>query len=576
VSYPRLSAAFRAHHRHPVNVALHLVTTPLGAVAALRLLSLAHPLLGLGAAGAYALSLAPFVPRATLARTLVLMAPIAWASLRLHTGLALTAGLLALAYVAQDLAHALVGERTLQGDYDARAPWLRQFAEHTYFLLPLCADAAAEPGLGAALLGYCMPRSGLLTARLTSPEALADLDLLRDWAFAQKPPADATTHWWAEALPEEMRAAYQRISGAPEIERMFRARYGAGAFAVEAVRGMNEVYVATLKPGLSSDAVFYARHIDGPFMLYPFAAVHRCIVAVNGNAQVRTVFPMTPAAATWTRGDVGAFDFNREPHYVEHNPGEANSEQRITLKLHYCVAPRVLPGYGRLLAWLNVRYDQAARAAFLKALRPATLVERALARAILMTTAAYGWLGRNVGGGNLAWLGFLAGLNAVLPGAFLVGTSFVHYLLYIATYYLREGVSFHAFRRDAVLYKALAAAQLAILYARNFELDSVSLALIATGLLLSALAAKRLGWERTYFGAELGLASPERVTGFPYGVLRHPMITGNVLALLGLMKMAGFRHAAPWLAPTHIAFYLAHLLQEHFDVHASRAAPEVG
>lgn len=571
MSYQRLSAAFRAHHRHPINVALHLVTTPLGFVAALRLLSFVHPWLGVGAAGAIALSLVAFVPLPTLLRTAALLLAIAWASLQLHTGLAATLVLLPLAYFGQDLAHALVRERTLQSDYDANASWLAQLAAHTYFLLPLCADAAAEPGFGAALLGYCMPRSGLLTARLQTPQALADLELLRAWVFAQEPPADATTHWWAEELPEEVRAAVQRVSAAPELERMFRARYGDGAFAVEPVRGMDEVYVATLQPGLSSDAVFYARHIDGPFMVYPFGAVYRCIVAVNENAQVRTVFPMTPAAATWTRGDVGAFDFNREPHYIEHNRGATNAEQRITLKLHYCVAPRVLPAYGRLLAWLNVRYDRAARSAFLKSLRPATLLERALARAILMTTAAYAWLGRNVGGANLAWLGFLGLLNAMVPGAFLVGTSFVHYLLYMATYYVRDGVSFHTFRRSAVLYKALAVAQLAILYARNFEPDVASLGLIAAGLLLSALAARRLGWERTYFGAELGLASRERITGFPYGVLRHPMIVGNVLALLGLWKMAGFRHAVPWLAPLHIAFYLVHLIQEHFDLHAEAA-----
>src|SRR5690606_7732554 len=119
----------------------------------------------------------------------------------------------------------------------------------------------------------------------------------------------------------------------------------------------------------NSDTVFYTEHIDGPFMLYPFAAVYRCIVAANENVQIRTSFPMTPAAVTLTTGDVGGFDFNREIHRIEHNAAR-NPGRRITLKLHYCVYPKRLPWYGRLLGNLTTRYDVAARRLFLKTLRP--------------------------------------------------------------------------------------------------------------------------------------------------------------------------------------------------------------
>ncbi len=38
---------------------------------------------------------------------------------------------------------------------------------------------------------------------------------------------------------------------------------------------------------------------------------------------------------------------------------------------------------------------------------------------------------------------------------FLVGTSFVHYIRYINTYYHREGVAYNVFKRDVFLYLPL-------------------------------------------------------------------------------------------------------------------------
>ena len=50
--------------------------------------------------------------------------------------------------------------------------------------------------------------------------------------------------------------------------------------------------------------------------------------------------------------------------------------RRITLKLHYCVYPKGMAWYGRLLACLTTQWDIAARKGFLKSLRPQSLFER--------------------------------------------------------------------------------------------------------------------------------------------------------------------------------------------------------
>ena len=47
----------------------------------------------------------------------------------------------------------------------------------------------------------------------------------------------------------------------------------------------------------------------------------------------------------------------------------------------------------------------------------------------------------------------------------------------------------------------------------------------------------------------------------------HPMIVSQVFALLGFFKAAHFRAEWPYLVPVHVAFYVTHMLQEHFDIY---------
>lgn len=561
--FEKLSSGFATCHRVALNVFLHLITTPVGLLGLLALLWHLHPAIPAVSTGAYVVSLLFVLPRRLWAVTTLVSVLLLLAASKLQLGMLESLAGIAIGYIGQELAHRLSSEATFQSGYENRPSWLSQFLEHTYFLLPLCLDAAHRARAGAALLGWFAPKSGLLRGHLNSLDDRRDLAAVGDWVEAQNPPTDATAHWWSNALEAPMRETVARVASSTGMLEMFHGRYDPQLFAVAPIHEMNEVYVASKTRRNSSDAVFYTEHIDGPFMIYPFAWVYRCIVAVNENVQIKTSFPMTPTAVTLTTGDVGGFDFNREIHRIEHNPGAENPGRRITLKLHYCIYPKRLAWYGRLLANLTTRYDTAARELFLATLRPKRLVERLLSRAILLFTKAYRVVAEHVGGGTIAYLALLAVADRMVAApVFLYGSSFIHYLLYMAVYYTREGVAFGTFKRRAMFWKALAAAQLVYIYLSAGRFDPLSLTLVAVGLALSAAAARVLGIERTYFAAELGLCAPVALRRFPYNVIRHPMIVGNIIALAGFYAHPEFRAAAPYLVPLHIAFYVMHLLQE--------------
>ena len=138
--------------------------------------------------------------------------------------------------------------------------------------------------------------------------------------------------------------------------------------------------------------------------------------------------------------------------------------------------------------------------------------------------------------------------------------SFLYYGLY--WHALAWGIrSFRLFKRDAILLKVLSVAALSFAYLQA-PLDLLSIAVIASGILLNARAASVLGIDRTYYGRELAGLEPRRLTAFPYSLLDHPMIVGNVLAFGGTLINPAFR--ADWwpLATLHVLLNLALLAME--------------
>lgn len=223
---------------------------------------------------------------------------------------------------------------------------------------------------------------------------------------------------------------------------------------------------------------------------------------------------------------------------------------------------------------------------------------------------------------NILYVAVLFAMGKLVhPDVFLVGTSFVHYPRYMATYYHRgSDVNFGAFKSDALFFKVVGLSHIGFRYisalfvsfnsgmaaaaaaaggaaeaadrcsgqnttntscdddinttAGMITLVALSLAMITAGSVVSILAAKALGVDGTYFGPELGICEMKWVTCFPYNVFPHPMITGQLVAFAGVHLLPEFRTAWPWLVPAHCALYAVVMMQEHFDVH--RSARESG
>jgi hypothetical protein len=119
------------------------------------------------------------------------------------------------------------------------------------------------------------------------------------------------------------------------------------------------------------------------------------------------------------------------------------------------------------------------------------------------------------------------------------------------------------FKRDAVLMKTIALLLLASAYFAA-PLDYLSLVIVAVGFGLNTLAAAALGTDRTYYGEEVANLLRLRVTRFPYSVIAHPMLVGNMLAYGGMLLNSGFREQWWPLACAHVALNLGLLVMERY------------
>lgn len=153
----------------------------------------------------------------------------------------------------------------------------------------------------------------------------------------------------------------------------------------------------------------------------------------------------------------------------------------------------------------------------------------------------------------------LAGLDRN-PTLAIYALSLWHYYLY-ALAYVFGAVSLTVFKRDAIAMKTVALLAFAAAYLAS-PVDLVSLAAIALGLLLNVSAAMALGSDRTYYGHEVADLPPRRITAFPYSVIAHPMLLGNIAAFGGALLNAEFRQQWWPLAVAHVAMNLGLLVME--------------
>ena len=608
-SFDGFSRRFRDYHTSSSNVVGHLITMPLGFFAVASLLNAAtgSTAITLYLATMYVATLMDHLPLELLLASAVLLGLVLSAARATKLSLSSSAALLFSAYAAQEFLQLSSSEAHFS---NAGSGWLALFLEHCYYLLPLCVDALAPiGGVQSTFFAYhtapewalycrdqaywllplalfvggnylidsdagvapgAAEKKRMLYCNMGSAEEREDLASIRAWALSHAPPKETSSHWWYTDLDEGNRAAFDRLTGSSTILDTFHSKFGRKDYGVDVVSGMNEIYVTGPPVQGSSDTVFYTEHIDGPWGLFPFCSLYRCIVGMDDNDAVTTHFPVSDFALPAKTGDVLAFDFNREIHYITRDPaGRMESDgYRVVLKFHYVAYPKCLRLLGRLLALLNTGYNMLFRALFLATITPKS-----------------GGVGSKVGAFfvvhvtelvNAAWL-YVGPHNALFVGAaavaahrlqsyalFLGATSFVHHVRYMSTAFSRKDVNYGNFKRDVLFFKTIAAAQLLGLWVLTAEPwskpDAAALLLLLGGAAAAAAALGRKGVDKAFEMKE----GPKGAPG--------PMALGQVVAMLGMYKSAAFRAAFPWLVPAHVAFYTAHMLQEAFDVRRVEAA----
>eukprot|EP00752_Nemacystus_decipiens_P018312 g16428.t1 len=381
--YAELRSGFLKCHENETNALLHIVTGLLGVAGALSLVRASSRCFSVVTVAVllYAVGLlrssAPLPVVAVVITCLaILVLPLVKVA---DLGVWGSIVVVIIGYLGQDAAHYFTGEITFQSTYSTESllsvenatAWTANFCRHTFYLLPLTADAAArvlltpgspahafldgEDGAPASPLPawlaslrdnawilvalflwvagcyaldsdsgpfpWMLVKQRVLAVNLRAAGLRRDLAAIRKWAVGHGPSRDTTTHWWFSDLAggeAGEAAAFSRVAECSEIDSMFRKKFPRETYAVDCISGMNEVYVSGPAKSGSSDTVFTTRHTDGPFALLPFCSTYRCILGLDSSAVYTTVFPNAPALTTTCRtGDIVCFDYNREVHFIE-------------------------------------------------------------------------------------------------------------------------------------------------------------------------------------------------------------------------------------------------------------------
>ena len=227
---------------------------------------------------------------------------------------------------------------------------------------------------------------------------------IQKWAHENAHDMNISQHWWYEILPDPIFSHFNKISQSDTIKEMFATLFHSKHYNIDELPGMNELYVAGIdKDQITSDHVFYTKHIDGPFFLLPFVSIYRCIVGLNENENIVTHFPSLKKSMQIQSGDVMGFDFNREVHYISK---QNTTKLRITAKVHYCVYPKNMEWFGKSMCAMNVFYDRMFRNLFMSTINPSSNLETLGAIIVMTGTKLYVWFDDLVGYENALYFSF--------------------------------------------------------------------------------------------------------------------------------------------------------------------------
>ena len=179
----------------------------------------------------------------------------------------------------------------------------------------------------------------------------SDIDKIREWAVSHS--YARSTRWNYSMLPADISLLYYTIATNKNKIKMFQDNLGKNYY-IDIINDMSEICI--MAPCANSDKCS-TRSIDGPFYLFPFASCYCIILGLDDNCNTVTRFTMMPRRDnTLKKGDVLAYDYNREGHYVYNK----HSNLQVVLKIHYCVYPRSAYYFGKALGLLSTYYNNAS------------------------------------------------------------------------------------------------------------------------------------------------------------------------------------------------------------------------
>jgi hypothetical protein len=280
-----------------------------------------------------------------------------------------------------------------------------------------------------------------------------DIDRLRDWVISQNPANDNSSHWWYNELPADISLLYSKIARNQNILDMLVKNTKCN---VDIINDMNEIYVSAPQKDshTTSDKIFYTKHIDGPYYLFPFASCYRVIVGLDDNSNVITCFNMIPEDTTVAKGDAVAFDFHRECHYIYNKTANIINGHRVVLKIHYCIYPWWAYYFGKTLSRLSINYNRNFRNLFLFTLNTENAEEKYkkyIAYLMILSTQIFHNIEYYIGYNNISFACFLYYIGYMTHyNVFLLGCLAIHYLR--KTTAVPENCKHIALKRDIRFY----------------------------------------------------------------------------------------------------------------------------
>lgn len=302
-----------------------------------------------------------------------------------------------------------------------------------------------------------------------------DIDKLREWVISQNPSKDKSTHIWYNKLPTDISILFLKLATSDKIINMFKNNLSK-SHNFDILNDMNEIYVtapSSTKDENTSDTIFYTKHIDGPYYLFPFASCYRLIIGLDDNSNVVTCFNMIPENKIIKKCDVVAFDFHRECHYI-YNENNVNKDLRVIMKVHYCVYPYWAYYFGKVLGILSIYYNKAFRNLFLFTLTTNNFYKKSLATLMVKITQTVHDIEYYIGYNNLSYLFILYFISSITNiYIFLFGTTFVHYFRKIDS--IKNECDNLVLKRDIRFYYTVYLLQLYYIYYKNITTNSLML-----------------------------------------------------------------------------------------------------